>query len=179
VYKKILYFLLFGILIIPCLTNAQLKIGYISSDQIMQQYPEAVEATKQLAVMDKEANDSLLAMQKEYQTKAAEYQQNKDLMQESSKKKTEQELQDLQSKYLEFRQKKTEEIQKKQETLLQPVLDKLQKTIEQVAKEEGLTFIFNKNQTGVLLYGDSEFNLTNKVLDLMIRGTKGNKKKGK
>jgi outer membrane protein len=179
VYKKISFFLLLGILSIPSLTYSQVKIGYIISDQILAQYPEAIEVSKQLQAMDKEANDTLVAMQKEYQTKAAEYSQNKDLMPESSKKKAEQELVDLSNKFALYKQNKAEELQKKQETLLQPILEKLQKTIEQVAKDEGLAFIFNKNQYSVLIYGDNEYNLTNKVLDLMIRGDKGPKKKGK
>jgi len=159
---------------------SQLKIGYVMSDQILLQLPEAQEAQKQLEALQKESLDSLSAMDKDIQAKYADYQQKESLMTEDAKKRAQQELYDLQNRMQQYRQKKSEELQKKRDILLQPISERIQQTIEKVAKEENFNFIFDKSQQlPVLLYGDLEYNITNKVLDLMIRGSKSTKKKGK
>jgi outer membrane protein len=50
--------------------------------------------------------------------------------------------------------------------LLQPAYDKIQKAIDDVAKENGYTHVFSSDQGGVfiLLYAREEDNITNIVL---------------
>ena len=48
---------------------------------------------------------------------------------------------------------------------------KVIKVIEQVAKDEKLHFIFDRNdQIMVVLYGDAKFDFTNLVIDRLKRG---------
>jgi outer membrane protein len=178
VFKKTYFVILF--LFFTSLSFSQLKMGYIISDQIIQQLPEAQAATKQLESIQKDIVDTLQSLEKDLQAKYADFQQKEGLMTEDAKKKTQKDLVELDTKNREFRQKKSDELQKKQEALLTPIMEKVQKALEAVAKEENLAFIFDKSQRiPVLLYGDVEYNYTNKVLDYMIRGAKTPKKKGK
>jgi outer membrane protein len=176
VYKKLFFILVLGLFIAPVLVKSQVKLGFIISDQILQQLPEAQTAQKQLDAFQKEAIDTLQGIERDLQTKNAEFQQKESLMTEDAKKKAYKELSEQYAKYQEIQKKKSDELQKKRESLMQPIVEKINKTIEIVAKDEGLSFVFDKP---VLLYGDQEFNITNKVLDLMIRGAKSTKKKGK
>ncbi|MFN7491232.1 MAG: OmpH family outer membrane protein, partial [Chryseotalea sp.] len=61
------------------------------------------------------------------------------------------------------------EIQKKQNALMEPVYTKVGKTIEEVAKENGYTFILNQQLGGldVILYGDPANNISDLVLKKM------------
>ncbi len=177
--KKVFFLMILGIFCAPALLS-QVKIAYINSEQIIQQLPEAQEAQKLLEDMQKVTIDSMQLIEKDFQTKLADYQQQESLMNEDAKKKKQQELADLQSRYGQYRQKKTDEIGKKRDELMRPIMEKIQKAIDQLAKEENLNFIFDKTAAiPVLLYGDAEYNLTNKLLDTMIRGVKPGKKKGK
>jgi outer membrane protein len=179
VSKKVLFLMILGIFFAPALLS-QVKIAYVNSEQIIAQLPEAQDAQKVLEDMQKAAVDSLQLMEKEYQAKGAEYQQQESMMTEDAKKKKALELQDLQARWQQFRQKKSDEISKKRDELMRPIMEKIQKAIDQLAKDENLNFIFDKTSAiPVVLYGDAEYNLTNKLLDMMIRGGKTAKKKGK
>ena len=179
-YKKISFFLTLFVFI-PILALSQQKIGFVITDEVFRQLPEAQAASKQLEGIQKESVDTLLSIERDLQAKYGDFQQKESMMPEESKKKAQKEIVDLQNKYQELKQKKSDDLQKRREALLQPIIEKIQKTIEQVAKDEGLSFVFDKTQSlPVMLYGDAEFNITNKVLDVMIRGgAKTPKKKNK
>lgn len=177
--KKVFLLMILGIFFAPALLS-QVKIAYVNSEQIIAQLPEAQEAQKILEEMQKVTIDSLQLMEKDYQTKIADYQAQESMMTEDAKKKRQQDLGDLQNKYQQFRQKKTDELQKKRDELMRPIMEKIQTAIDQLAKDEGLNFIFDKTASiPVVLYGSAEYNLTNKLLDMMIRGVKTGKKKSK
>jgi len=178
VTKKVFFLMILGIFFAPSLLS-QIKIAYINSEQIMLQLPEAQDAQKALEEMQKITIDSLQLLEKDFQTKLADYQAQESMMNEDAKKKKESELAELRNKYGQYRQIKTDEIGKKRDELMRPIMEKIQKAIDQLAKDENLNFIFDKTASiPVMLYGDAEYNLTNKLLDTMIRGKAG-KKKGK
>jgi outer membrane protein len=62
------------------------------------------------------------------------------------------------------------DVYKKQAELLDPVKAKIMKGIEEVSKEEGMNFVFDKSGDIVLLYADTTFDITNRVLDKLKRG---------
>lgn len=56
--------------------------------------------------------------------------------------------------------------------VLQPLQDKVLKAIEDVAKDEKLSFVFDKIQdASILLFADAKFDFTFKVLDKLKRGS--------
>jgi outer membrane protein len=94
-------------------------------------------------------------------------------MTEEAKRQKQTELVELQNYYSVFTRRKSDELQRTRDDLMRPILEKVQKAIDQLAKDEGLHFIFDKTAAvPVLLYGDNQYNLTNKLLDMMIRGVK-------
>ena len=63
----------------------------------------------------------------------------------------ESEIMDLQQRIQSFQASAQEQLQMKEQDLLQPIIDKAKKAIEDVAKENGYTYIFDSG-LGVLLY---------------------------
>ena len=63
-----------------------------------------------------------------------------------------------------YRQKIQNDLIKRQNELFEPVKDKITKTIESVAKEMKINFVFDKAD-GTMLYGDKKYDITFKVLD--------------
>lgn len=160
--------------------TASLKIAFVDSDVIFQQYPEAQEVQKRLDAMIKSWQDEINRMTEEYDTKLKDYQQKQALMTEQAKQTTEQELLSLRQKVLDYQNEKfgqTGELAQQREKLVAPLMDKIIKAIEEVAKEEGFHFILDKSdQAPVVLYGDARFDVTFRVLDRLKRGTSGSAK---
>ena len=63
----------------------------------------------------------------------------------------ERELQDLNSRYEEFRGSISADLSAKDAELSEPLIEKAKKAVEDVAKENGYTYIFNSSD-GLVLY---------------------------
>jgi len=154
--------------------STTLKLGYVSSDVILQQYPEAVEAQKKLDSLVRGWQGQIEKMGKELQDKYDAYGKKQGTMTDAAKAAEEQKLVQEQQKVQEFRDQKLGqggELQKEQERTMRPVRDKIFRTIASIAKEEGVSFVFDKTEQAlVLLYADEKSDLTFKVLDRLKRG---------
>jgi outer membrane protein len=155
--------------------NAQAqKIGFVNSTKIFQELPEAQEAQRRIDAMTKPYQDSLAMMEKDLTTKIDEYQKKEALMNDAAKRSAQQEFADLRRRYEEFRVDKfgnDGELAKQSDRIINPLKEKILRAIEQVAKQEKYTFVFDQtDQVRVLLYGDSREDLTNRVIDKLKRG---------
>ncbi|MDH4069284.1 MAG: OmpH family outer membrane protein [Ignavibacteria bacterium] len=156
--------------LVPGTAEAQ-KIGFVVSPKIFQEYPDAMEAQRKMQDLERPLQDSLTAMAQDIQVRIEEFQQKEGMMNEAAKRAATQEIQTLQRRATEWSEAKRRELIDKQEKILAPVRDKIKKAIEAVAKEEKYTFVFDKNETETLIYGDTTHDLTFKVLDRLKRGT--------
>ncbi len=95
--------------------------------------------------------DNLLKMQEEFKKKQDAYLKKKDTMPATLRSAKETELQEMAQRIGTFTQQAQLDIQKKQQALTQPILQKVQKAIDDVAKENGYTYILDLS-TGVILY---------------------------
>ena len=151
-----------------------LKLGYVDSQVIIQQYPEAQEAQKKIQASLQLWQAQLDTMVRSYQSHFEDYDKKKAMMNEQAKLAEEQKLLAEQQKINDFRSQKLGqdgELAQLQERVMTPVKDKILKAIEAVAKEEGMSFVFDKgSELAVLLYGAEKFDVTFKVLDRLKRG---------
>jgi len=151
-----------------------LKLGYVDSQVIIQQFPEAVEAQKKIQSSLQSWQEQIDTMAKAYQTQLEDYDKKKAMLNDQAKLIEEQKLLAEQQKIIDFRNKKLGqggELQQLQDKIMSPVKDKILKAIESVAKEEKMSFVFDKGaEVPVLLYGDRAFDVTFKVLDRLKRG---------
>lgn len=153
------------------------KLGFVNSAKVLQEFPEAVEANKTLDKMGKQWQGELEKMSKELQARYQEFQKKEPLLKEDEKRAQREELVALEQKGVQYRQEKFAndgELALATDSLLRPVKQKVMKVIEKVAKEEKIQFMFDRNdQILVLLYGDSKYDYTNLVIDRLKRGTTG------
>ena len=161
-------------LLVGVTSHAQQKIGYVNSSKIFQEIPEAQEAQKKIDAITKPYQDSLSSMEKTLQVKIEDYQKRESLLNDAAKKNAQQEFADLKRKYDEFRFDKfgnDGEIAKQTDKIINPLKEKILRAIEQVAKMEKYTFVFDQTENvRVLLYGDPREDLTNRVIDKLKRG---------
>jgi outer membrane protein len=161
------------LLVTPVLSQA-LKLGYVDSQVIIQQFPEAQEAQQKIESSLKQWQAEIDTMAKVYQTRLEEYDKKKAMLNEQAKLAEEQKLLEQQQKILDYRNRKLGqggELQQLQDKTMTPVRDKIIKAIGAVAKEEGMSFVFDKGaEVPVLLFGEARFDITFKVLDRLKRG---------
>ncbi|MCQ2297894.1 MAG: OmpH family outer membrane protein [Bacteroidales bacterium] len=151
--KKTLIVVLIAFLAMSGSAMAQktVKLGHISSADLMQIMPgkDSVQTVLQNEVAELENN--LKALEAELQQRYNEYQEKQAGWSDLIKQTKQRELQDMQARAQEFQAGAQEQLQKRQQELLQPIIDKAKKAIEDVAKEGGYTYVFDSSN-GTLLY---------------------------
>jgi len=172
--KTIVFILLSFVTVNLVAQNNSLKIGWVDSQIILQQYPPAIKAQSDLDALTQKWSKKIDSMTKELQQAYQTAQKQLANMTPDKQKEVQQDLVMKEQKIQEFRQKKfgqpNGEFFAKQTELMQPIKDKIMKAIEVVRKHEGMNYIFDKAGGVVVLYADPEFDLTNAVLDKLKRG---------
>ncbi len=159
-----------ALLILCCssLTQAQSKIGWFNSQAIMEKYPEAQDAQHQLDNILADWQGELAKMQNEWKKKFEEYDKKKLILTDQLRADSEKELRELDNKINDYRTKKfgqNGELFQKQNELMKPVQNKIYKILEEVAKDEGYDYIFDKSGEILLMYSNPSLDMTSKVLD--------------
>lgn len=147
--------------------SASSKIGFADVDYIFSQMPEAKQIETELQSTQTQLKNQIDSKVQEFQTKLADYQKNLNTMLDAVRQNTERELTMLQENLQKLQQDAQNTIDSKRNQLMEPVYNKVGKAIEDVAKENGFTFILNQQIGGldVILYGDE----SNNVSDLVLR----------
>ncbi|PIQ16246.1 MAG: hypothetical protein COW67_03915 [Flavobacteriales bacterium CG18_big_fil_WC_8_21_14_2_50_32_9] len=127
------------------------KIGHINSNELLAAMPERETVQKQIEDHAAQLTATMDAMRKEYDTKVGEFQAKQDVMTDIIRDNKIKEITDLEKRITEFQKTAQADLQKKEETLLQPIIDKAKKAIDDVAKENNFTYILDSS-LGVVLY---------------------------
>ena len=149
---------------------AQSKIGHINSEAIMQALPEAVDAQKTLDALVAQWEGELSKMQADWKRKFDEFDKRKLILTDQARADAERELREQDQAIADYRNKKfgqSGELFQKQNEIMKPVQNKLFKVLEDVAKEDGYDYIFDRSGEILLLYANEKNDLTQKVLSRM------------
>ena len=149
--------------------TATTKVGYADVDFIFSQMPEAKQIDQELKSLQTQLKNQIDAKIQKFQTELADYQKNGQTMIDAVKQNTERELTQQQQNIEKLKEDAQTTIQSKQTGLMTPVYDKVGKSIEAVAKENGFSFILNQQIGGldVILYGDEKMDISDLVLKKM------------
>jgi outer membrane protein len=122
--------------------NAQ-KIGHTDGQVLLFSMPEITKVNTDLEKISQDFTNTMNEMQKDYQAKATEFESNQATWPDAIKQSKYKAIMDLQTA--------NTELEKSRNDMLQPLIDKIGKAIEDVAKENGYSYIIDAS-TGVLLY---------------------------
>ena len=92
-------------------------------------------------------------MQTELENKFRDYQANAASMSEIIRSTKEAEINDIKERMDAFEGKATQDLQAKEAELTAPIIERAKKAVQDVAKENGFTYIFNSSE-GLLLYSE-------------------------
>lgn len=131
------------------------KFGYVNSQELMQNIPEVKEANSNIETyrtqLQKKGQDMVKALQAKYQDL-----QKKQELGEIAPKELELQsaaLKQEEADLMKYEQESQQKILKKSETLIQPLMDKINTAIKDVAAENGFDYIFDYS-TGFVLFAD-------------------------
>lgn len=127
------------------------KIGYVDMQEIVTGMPEYAQADTALGRYRDDLVQQMQVMQQEMQTKAGTFVQDSLKMSDAIKEVKRSELRDLQNRIAQLQQTSQQQMQQKQNDLLQPIIEKAQKAVDEVAKAKGYSYVFNDTGDGTIL----------------------------
>lgn len=136
--------------------QVKLKLGHINSTELMELMPGRDSAQKVLQDYAKSLDEQLTLMNNEFQTKYQDYMTNEATFLEPIKQMKQKELLDLQTRIDDFKTQAQDLLSKKETELVQPLIDKAKKAIDEVAVEKGYNYIFDTGTGALIYYQDSD-----------------------
>ena len=140
------------------LTASAQQIGRVNFQELVMLMPEMDAAREVIAASQKEAEETYSAMVEEYQGKMSQYQQKQATWTAAIRESKERELYDIQNRIQEFQNNISQELQQQQAQLMAPINEKATKAVNEIAKNKGITILFDATQA---LYFDES-----KVVDI-------------
>ena len=139
----------------------QIKLGYISSQDLIMAMPERDSAQVKFEAYALELQDQLELLQVEFNTKYQKFQKEVNTYSEAIREMKAKELNDLNTRMQESQQVAEQDLQRMQGDLYTPIFEKADEAIKKVAKANGITAVFEASQ-GAMLYFDE-----NTMIDLL------------
>lgn len=147
---------------------AQLKIGYVDSDTIMDNFPDVQDARQRLDALVQEWQAEVRKMESALKAKKDDYEKRKLIMTEQTSTEAMAEITKLEKEISDYRDKKfgsNGELFQKQNEVMKPIQNKVFTIIQQIANEEGLDFVFDRSGDILFLFAKPEYDLTSKVIE--------------
>ena len=147
----------FGIMSMGLGLAADLKIAYVDLGKIFDNYQKTKEFD---AVLQSEGE----TFQKQRDTmvqKIQDAQSKMDLMKDSEKATLQADIEKQKSEVIAFDKEKRTELAKRRDDKVREILAEIQGIAANLAKKNGYTYILNDR---VMIYGDSQYNVTDEVL---------------
>ena len=126
-----------------------LKLAHINMNELIVSMSEYDSAMVKMQNIQKDLESEMENLQVEYRRKYDDYLKVEATLTEIVKQSRQQEIQNLMQRIQMFQESAQQTIEEENNKLMQPVIEKANKAIEAVAKEQGLTYVINEQ---TLLY---------------------------
>ncbi len=157
----------------PVQAQSNIKIGYINSQQIIQEAPGAQQAQQQLQQQLSEYRSEVQQMGEELQQMIEQYEQQQMTLSEQARQSREEEIRQQQQEYQDRIQQLENQAAQRQQELVAPIMERINAVIEDIRREGNYTMIFDVAAQGIIA-ADPGLDLTPEV----IRRLKQNSQSG-
>ena len=165
--------IIIGSLILSTFVFANVKIGYIDSNEIMTKFEEVRQVQVSLEKEQRKLQAEMENLIQQLDSLKQEYDRQRLLMSDSRRQEKEQELVRSEQKIQKFQMDKfgpEGEIYRKQNQLLKPVLAKVDEAIQAVGKRQQYDYIMDA-VGGAIVYALDSNNLTEDVIEELRKST--------
>jgi len=164
--------LLVSALSAPVAVAQDMKIGFVEPRAILDRMPEMRAVQQRLQNFAERKERELIDMQQELQTEIELYQQKVGVISEQARQAEEERLTQLDMEFRQLQNDAERELQQQRATLMSPLLQQIQESINRVAEVRGLDYVLNTTtSTGdvIILYVSpqvqAEHDITDAVMD--------------
>ena len=171
--KKSWINIIIGSLILSTFVFADVKIGYIDSNEIMTKFEEVRQVQVSLEKEQRKLQAEMENLIQQLDSLKQEYDRQRLLMSDSRRQEKEQELVRSEQQIQKFQMDKfgpEGEIYRKQNQLLKPVLAKVDEAIQAVGKRQQYDYIMDA-VGGAIVYALDSNNLTEDVIEELRKST--------
>ncbi|MCS6965730.1 MAG: OmpH family outer membrane protein [Candidatus Kapabacteria bacterium] len=156
----------------PPAPAGDVRIAVVDLETLVRQLPEAAQIDRQLSETAQRFRDTLTQFRAELERRLEEYRKREAILTPEAKAKEEENLRNLQERYLQYQEDKfgvAGELAQMREQLLQPLRLRVQEAIRQVAREESFHVVLDRSSPTVL-FAEDRVDITYRVLDRLKRG---------
>lgn len=163
------------ILTLPALAFAQLKVGTMNPDEVLEALPETAQVEEDLQRFVQERQQSYQNRYQAWIEEVTAYSERLEAgeLSEEEQAREEERLMDGQEELNSLQNRIERQIQQRQNDLFTPLLNRVEQAMEEVASELGLEFVINKTaSTGdPIVYYSSErgVDITEKVIERLTQ----------
>lgn len=140
------------------------KIGYVRSEQILQQYKPALAIQQRLQQETAEAQKDLEKRYKDLQAMDADIKKKSEILTMQALAPQIEKLQRKQNEFLQLQQSIQQQVQQKQAELLEPVFQDVSNFINKYGRDNGYAVVFGTPVEGIIVYGDPANDLTETIV---------------
>lgn len=149
----------------PTPTGA-LKIAYLNSNQVLEGAPGRTEALAQFEKETQPMRTQMQRMSDSLQAMIANYQKAAPQLTPAIRAEKEGTIQGRQQEYQQRAQEMQQAAQARQETLMAPIMEQVNKVIQDVRAEDGYAFIFDSGaQVPFIVSADKNLDITARIID--------------
>jgi outer membrane protein len=146
--------------------NAETKIGYMNSMELLYQMPEFKEVQEALQKYQEELTDELKKLVDQFRSLQDEIENKQATMSATILSLKRKQLAEMQQNLQLTQATFEEEMEEKQMLLLQPLLDKINKAVKKVAADRQLLYVLDSSK-GLLLFADESGDISNEVREAL------------
>ena len=144
----------------PALMTAQDKFGHVNRQDILMEMPEINELENKISDLHTQWKGVIEKMQQEYFAKIQEFQEKQATMPESIKQAHQSEIIEMEQRINTYTQTASADIEQKKNEMLAPVMEKIQKAINEVGAENNYTYIFDLAANSIVYQSPKSNDLT-------------------
>jgi len=159
-------FLLFAVIFITLIFAKDVKVGFVDSDRIFNEYQATAAAKIEFDEFVKTYRDSAAVLKQNIEQLKADFEGQKLVLSEEARLRKLDEIESLTQSYNQFLQSvfgNAGRIDQKNDELMTPLLKKINSSVAKVAEQEGFSIVLDLSD-GVF-YGSSDLELTDLVID--------------
>jgi outer membrane protein len=159
--KKVFNLFLVSAFLIACMpANSQdLKLGHINSQELLTAMPESDSAQATIERLAADYEQQLEEMRVELNKKYDEYLTNRDNYTDLIRQTKEADITEMQQRIANFEQVAQQDLQQQQQQLIQPVLEKANNAIKEVAEENGFLYIFDISRGNPVYFSEGSIDI--------------------
>lgn len=145
------------------------KIVYVNSQKIIAQAPGRADAEAQFQKEMDQYKGQVQKMGDSLQTMVADYQKNEATLSPAVKATRTKDLRDREQAYQQHVQELQQTAQQREAELIRPIMEQINKIIEQIRSENHYIFILDAgSQAGVVVAADSSLDITDQVIKRLV-----------